>query len=338
MKYTLFLALGALAVTAMAAPPTYKVITKIKIGGAPRWDYVYVDSANHRLYVAHSGANSVEVIDTAADKVVATIPDTAGVHGIAVANDLGKGFTSNGTSNNVTIFDLKTSKATGSVNTGQNPDSIIYEPVTHRVFTFNGKSEDSTVFDAKTGEIVSASLALGGKPEFCQVDGKGHVFVNMEDKNEIVEINAKDATVMKRYSIAPCDSPSGLAIDPKKGVLFSVCDGKTMIVSDPVAGKVLATPAIGSGVDGVAFDDGYAFSANGGDGNITRVGETSPGKYEPVATIATQRGARTVGADQKVHKLYLPAAEYGPAPAPKDGKAGRPQALPDSFEIIVVGR
>jgi YVTN family beta-propeller protein len=336
MKIAILLLVG---VAAVAAPPTYKVLTKIKVGGAPRWDYVYVDSTNHRLYVAHSGANSVEVIDTTSDKVVATIPDTAGVHGIAVANDLGKGFTSNGGSNDVTIFDLKTSKATGNVKTGQNPDSIIYEPVTHRVFTFNGRSKDSTVFDAKTGQIISASLPLGGKPEFCQVDGKGHVFVNIEDKNEIVVIDAKDATVTKHYSIAPCDSPSGLALDAKKGVLFSVCDGNTMVVSDPANGKVLATPAIGGGVDGVAFDDGYAFSANGQDGTITMVGETSAGKYDPVATIQTQRGARTIGADQKVHKLYLPTAEYGAPAAPsKDGKAARPQALPDSFEILVVGR
>jgi len=333
MKYLLVLALSA---PLFAAPPTYKVITKIKIGGPASWDYVYVDSANHRLYVSH--ATQTEVVDTTTDKVIATIPDTNGVHGIAVANDLGKGFTSNGKSNDVTVFDLKTSKATGNVKTGQNPDSIIYEPVTHRVFTFNGRSKDSTVFDAKTGEIVSASLPLGGKPEFAQVDGKGHVYANIEDKNEIVEINAKDATVARHYSIAPCDSPSGLAIDPKKGTLYSVCDGKVMVVSDPVSGKVLATPAIGSGVDGVAFDDGYAFSANGQDGTITMVGETSAGKYEPVATIATQRGARTIGADQKAHKLYLPAAEYGPAPAAKEGKAGRPQALPDSFQIVVVGR
>ncbi len=338
MKYKLVLvaiiaASGALVV---AAPPAYKVVSKIKIGGAGRWDYVYVDSANHRLYVSH--ATQTEVIDTTTDKLIATIPDTKGVHGIAVANDLGKGFTSNGQGNDVTIFDLKTSKPTGNVKTGANPDSIIYEPVTHRVFTFNGSSKDSTVFDAKTGEVISASVPVGGKPEFAQVDGKGHVYVNIEDKNEIIEINAKDATVARRYSIAPCDSPSGLAIDPKKNVLFSVCDGKVMIVSDPAAGKVLATPAIGQGVDGVAFDDGYAFSANGRDGTITMVGETSPGKYEPVATIPTQQGARTIGADQKAHKLYLPAAEFGPPAAPKDGKAGRPQALPDSFMIVVVGR
>jgi len=328
MRYLLLL---VAATFAFAAPPVYKVQSKIKIGGATRWDYVYVDSTNHRLYVSH--ATQTEVIDTTTDKVIATIPDTTGVHGIAVANDLGKGFSSNGGSNDVTIFDLKTNKATGKVKTGQNPDSIIYEPVTHRVFTFNGKSKDSTVFDAKTGEIVAASLALGGKPEFCQVDGKGHVYVNIEDKNEIVEINAKDATVTKHYSIAPCDGPSGLAIDPKKNVLFSVCDGKVMVVSDPATGKVIATPAIGEGPDGVAFDDGYAFSANGKDGNITMVGEVN-GKYVPVATIPTQVRARTIGADQKVHKLYLPDAEYGPA----DKGAKGPAAIPDSFEIIVVAR
>ena len=286
-----------------------------------------------------SHGTQTEVIDTTSDKLIATIPDTKGVHGIAVANDLGKGFTSNGATNDVTIFDLKTSKPTGNVKTGQNPDAIIYEPLTHRIFTFNGRSNDSTIFDAKTNEIVSASVALGGKPEFAQVDGKGHVYVNIENKSEIVELNAQDATVAKRYSIAPCDSPSGLARDPGRNRLFSVCDGNIMVVSDPATGKVLATPAIGSGPDGVAFDDGYAFSSNGADGTITMVGETAPGKYEPVATIPTTRGARTIGADQKAHKLYLPAGEYGPAPAAdKDGKTGRPQAIPGSFQILVVGR
>src|SRR5580700_3596271 len=242
MKRFLWLALAA---TAIAAAPAYKVVNKIKIPGGVRWDYVYLDSANHRLYVSHG--TQTEVLDTSTDKLVGTIPDTKGVHGIAVAGDLGKGFASDGGDNDVTVFDLKTLQVISKVKTGQNPDSIIYEPVTHRVFTFNGKSKDSTIFDAKTGEVVSASLALGGKPEFSQVDGKGHVYVNIEDKNEIIEINAKDATVTKHYSIAPCDSPSGLAIDPKKNILFSVCDGKVMVVSDPAAGKVIATPAIGEG-------------------------------------------------------------------------------------------
>ncbi len=329
---TLFLLAAA---AAFAAPPTYKMLDKIKVGGAGRWDYVYVDSANHRLYVSHG--TQTDVIDTSTDKVVGTIPDTNGVHGIAIAGDLGKGFTSDGGDNDVTVFDLKTLKVTGKVKTGQNPDSIIYEPVTHRVFTFNGRSKDSTAIDAKTGNVITASIPVGGKPEFAQIDGKGHVFANIEDTNEIVVVDAKDSLVSKRYSIAPCDGPSGLTIDSKMR-LYSVCGNKMMIVSDPMAGKVLATPEIGRGPDGVAFDDGYAFSANGADGTITMVGETSPGKFEPVATIQTMRGARTIGADSKAHKLYLPDAEFGPPTEGKDGKKGRPQAIPDSFMILVVGR
>src|SRR3984957_8941633 len=313
--------------TGFAAPPVYKVITKIKIGGGVRWDYAYLDSANHRLYVSH--ATQTEVIDTATDKLVGTIPDTKGVHGIAIANDLGKGFTSDGGDNDVTVFDLKTLKVISKVKTGQNPDAIIYEPVTHRVFTFNGRSSDSTAIDPKTGDVITASIPVGGKPEFAQVDGKGHVFANIEDKNEIIEIDAKNALVSKRYSIAPCDGPSGLAIDPKKLLLYSVCGNKMMIVSNPATGQVVATPAIGTGVDGVAFDDGYAFSANGGDATITMIDE----KFQVAATIPTQKGARTIASDQKAHKLYLPAAEFGPAP-----EKGRPTALPDSFQIVVVGR
>ncbi len=338
MKTALVLLLSAVA--ALAAPPTYKVVSKIKIGGQTRWDYAYLDSDNHRLYVSH--ATQVEVIDTNTDKLIATIPDTKdlkNVHGIAIANDLGKGFISDGGANNVVVFDIKTLKATGKVNTGQNPDAIIYEPVTKRVFTFNGRSNDATAIDAKTGDVISAAIPVGGKPEFAQVDGKGHIYVNIETTNEIIEVDAKNALVSRRFSIAPCDGPSGLAIDPKKLKLYSVCGNKLMIVSDSATGKVLAQPATGAGTDGVAFDDGYAFSANGNDGTITMVGETSPGKFEPVATIQTTRGARTIAADQKAHKLYLPAAEYGPPPAPgKDGKTPRPQALPDSFQVVVVGR
>src|SRR5271154_4430794 len=290
MKTSLLLVLAS---AVFAAPPTYKVVNKIKVGGGVRWDYAYLDSANHRLYVSHG--TQTEVIDTTTDKLVGTIPDTKGVHGIAIATDLGKGFTSDGTDNDVTVFDIKTLKVLSKVKTGQNPDAIIYEPVTHRVFTFNGRSNDSTAIDAKTGDVITASIPVGGKPEFAQVDGKGHVYANIEDKNEIVEIDAKNMLVSKRYSIAPCDGPSGLAIDPKKLLLYSVCGNKMMVVSDPAKGAVVATPAIGSGVDGVAFDDGYAFSANGGDGTITMIDD----KFQPVATIPTQRGARTIASDQK---------------------------------------
>src|SRR5580704_554784 len=325
------------ATVAFAAPPTYKVITKIKIGGTGGWDYVYVDSTNHRLYVSHN--TQTEVVDTATDKLLGNIPGTNGVHGIAVAADLGKGFISDGRDNDVTVFDLKDFKVLSKIKTGQNPDAIIYEPVSHRVFTFNGRSSDSTAIDAKTGTVITSSIPVGGKPEFVQADGKGHIYANIEDKNEIIEVDAKNALVSRRYSIAPCDGPSGLAFDVKKVHLYSVCDNKMMIVSDPATGKVLATPAIGAGPDGVAFDDAYAFSANGRDGNITMVGETAPGKFEVVATIPTQFGARTIAADQKAHKLYLPATETGPPAVGKDGKQGKnPSPIPDSFEIVVVGR
>ena len=323
------LLIACLAVAASGAPPTYKVIANIKIGGANRTDYTYCDSANHRLYVSHG--TQTEVIDTNTDKLVGTIPDTQGVHGIAIANDLGKGFTSNGTTNNVTVYNISDLKVTGKINTGQNPDSIIYEPTTHRVFTFNGRSNDFTIIDAKAGSAVTASVPLNGKPEFSQVDGKGHVFVNLEDKSEVVEINAQEGVVMKRYSIAPCEGPSGLAIDLSKMRLFSVCD-KVMAISDPAAGKVIATAPIGAAPDGVAFDDGYAFSANR-DGAATMVGETSPGKYAVIATIPTKVGAKTISADQKAHKLNLPAWDTKPAAG-----GGRPTPVPDTFGIIVLGR
>lgn len=331
MKRISLLLLTAAAV--FAAAPTYKVVNKIKVGGATRWDYVFVDSANHRLYVSHMA--QVEVIDTATDKLVGTITGTTGVHGIAIAADLNKGFISDGGDNDVTVFDLKTLAVITKVKTGQNPDAIIYEPVTKRVFTFNGKSADATSIDAKANSVLAASIPVGGKPEFAQVDGKGHIFANIEDKAEIIQVDAKDNLVSKRYSIAPCDSPSGLTIDPK-GRLYSVCENKLMVVSDPAAGKVLGTAPIGAGADGVAFDDGYAFASNGGDGTITMVGENA-GKFEAVATIASQKSARTIGADAKVHKLYLPTAEIGQGEA-KDGKKGRPALVPDSFYIEVVGR
>src|SRR5260370_2772778 len=198
MKTSLLLRVAA---AALAAPPTYKVVNKIKVGGGVRWDYAFVDSANHRLYVSHG--TQTEVIDTSTDKLVGTIPDTKGVHGIAVANDLGRGFTSDGGDNDVTVFDLKALKVLSKVKTGQNPDAIIYEPVSRRVFTFNGRSSDATAIDAKTGDVVAASIPVGGKPEFAQIDGKGHIFVNIENKNAIIAVDAKNALVSNLYSIAP---------------------------------------------------------------------------------------------------------------------------------------
>ena len=326
----------AIAVTALAAPPAYKIADKIKVGGEGGWDYVYVDSAAQRLYASH--ATKAVVIDLASGKVVGEIADTQGIHGIAIAPDLGRGFTSNGRENTVTIFDPKTLKVISKVMVpGKNPDSIIYEPVSKRIFTFNGGSKDATAIDAKTG-MVLATFPMDGKPEFAQADGKGRIYVNNEDKAEIYEVDAQKNSVLKHYSIAPCESPSGLALDVAKRRLYSVCENKLMIVSNPDTGKVLAMLPIGAGADGVAFDDGYAYSSNGVDGNMTVVGETSPGKFEVVATVQTQRSARTIGVDPKTHKLYLPAAELGPATETKDGKKGRAALIPDTFSILVLAR
>ena len=317
---------------AMAAATGYHIVGEIKIGGEGGWDYLTMDSAARRLYVSH--ATHVVVVDPDAGKVVGDIPDTQGVHGIAIAPELGRGFVSNGRSNNVTIFDLKTLKTLGVAATGENPDGIRYEPVSGRVFTFNGRSKNSTAIDAKTG-MVAGTIALGGKPEFPVADGKGKVYVNIEDTSEIAEIDAAKLTVTKRYSLAPCDGPSGLAMDVKNRRLFSVCGNRMMAVSDPDTGKVVATPAIGAGSDGVAFDamTGYAFSSNG-DGTMTVVSQNA-GKYEVLENIATERGARTVIIDEKTHKVFLPTAKVSPTP-PSGG--GRAAYLPDSFKILVVGK
>ena len=329
---TLTVAVAAL----LLAAEGYHVLTKIKIGGMGGWDYVTVDSSAHRLYATHQ--NQVDVVDLDAGKVVGTIPQLHFVHGVALAPDLNKGFISNGQSASVTIFDLKTLQKEGEPATGMNPDSICYEPKTHRVFAFNGRSSDSTAIDAKTGEPL-ATFPVGGKPEFCAVDGAGKVYVNLEDKSSIVEIDAAKPAVLRTASLAPCESPSGLAIDTKGGLLFSVCDNKMMAVTDSKGLKVIATPAIGANPDAAGYDPetGLAFSSNG-EGTLTIVKNTG-GKWEPVETVQTERGARTMTVDPKTHRVYLLAAEYGPTPEPKTGeKKGRPPVLPDSFHVLVVGK
>jgi YVTN family beta-propeller protein len=333
MRKVITLTLAAVfAIGAFAAPTGWKILKEIKIGGEGGWDYLTMDSAARRLYVSHN--THVVVVDPDAGKVVGDIPDTPGVHGIALVPALNRGFVSNGRGNNVTIFDMKTLKTISQPATGMNPDDITYEPKSGRIFTFNGRSNDASVIDAKTGMVV-ATIPLGGKPEFAVADDRGHVYDNLEDKSEVVEIDAAKATVTKRYSLAPCDGPSGLAIDIKKRRLFSVCSNRVMAISDPDAGKVLASPPIGAGSDGVAFDPstGYAVSSNG-DGTLTVV-EEKGGKWDVVENVATQRGARTITVDDKTHNFYLPVAD--PAPAPPGGGRGR-GFVADSFRVLVVGK
>jgi DNA-binding beta-propeller fold protein YncE len=315
-----------------ATPPTgYHVLSEIPIGGEGGWDYLTADSAARRLYVSHG--THVVVIDLDASKVVGDIADTPGVHGIALAPDLTRGFISNGRGNNVTIFNLTTLKATATVPAGENPDSIEYEPVSHRVLAFNGRSRNATAIDGKAGTVV-ATIPLPGKPEFAAADGKGKVYVNIEDTSEVVEIDAATAAVTKKYSLRPCEGPSGLAIDQKDRRLFSVCGNRMMAVSNPDAGTVVATPAIGAGADGVAFDStlGYAFSSNG-DGTLTIVQQMA-GKWEVVENVATERGARTIAIDEKTHKVYVPTAKAGTA-APG---GARVPFLPGTFKVLVIGK
>jgi len=328
MKKLMTIALvGAVAFAAEG----YRLLNKIKIGGTGGWDYATVDSNARRLYATHGTV--VEVVDIDAGKPVGQIPQLHGVHGVAIAADLNKGFISNGQSNSVTIFDLKTLAKSGEPATGGNPDSICYEPKTQRVFTFNGRSNDSTAINAKTGE-PAATFPVGGKPEFCVADGAGKLYVNLEDKSSIVEIDAAKPAVLRTASIAPCEEPSGLAIDTKDGVLFSVCSNKMMAVTDIKGLKVIATPAIGAGPDAAAFDPGVglAFSSNG-DGTLTMVKNVG-GKWDAVDTVQTERGARTMAVDTKTHRVFLPAAEYGPATAGQK----RTPPLPDSFHLAVVGK
>jgi DNA-binding beta-propeller fold protein YncE len=283
-----------------------------------------------RLYVSH--ATHVVVVDLATGKVVGDIPDTPGVHGIALATELNRGFISNGRGNNITIFDMKTLKATGTVAAQMNPDDICYDRGSQRVFAFNGRSRSATVVDAKAG-TVAATIPLPGKPEFSVADGKGHIYTNIEDTNEIVEIDASKATVIKKFALTGCEGPSGMAIDTKARRIFSVCGNRTMAISDPDKGTVVATVPIGAGPDGVVFDPGtgYAMSSNG-DGTLTIV-QQSGGKYEVVENIATERGARTIALDEKTHRVYLPTATAGQAAA-----GGRAPYLPDSFKVLVVGK
>ena len=297
------------AVAAFAAPPAYKVLGHIAVGGEGGWDYATVDSAARRIYISH--ATRVMVVDLDTEKVIGEIADTPGVHGIAIAPGMGKGFISNGRGNNVTIFDLKTLKATGQTPTGQNPDAIYFDAGSGRVFTFNGRSKDATVIDASTGK-VAATIPLGGKPEFPASDGKGKLWVNIEDTHEIAEIDTAKMAVSKRYTLTGCEDPTGLALDVKAGRLFSACGNEVMVVSDPAAGKVIASVPIGKGSDGAGFDAerGLAFSSNGTDGTLTVI-QGAGGKYAVAQTIPTAKSARTMVIDQSKHKVYLPASIAG---------------------------
>jgi hypothetical protein len=316
----------------------YKVLQRATLGGEGGWDLLTADAVGHRLYVARG--TRVMVIDADTLKLVGEITDTAGVHGVAIAADLGRGFTSNGRTSNSTIFDLETLAKVGEVKTGENPDAILYEPKSHRVLAFNGRSKDVTVIDAKAG-TVAGTVPLEGKPELAVEDGKGTVFVNLEDKSEVVALDPVALKVKGRWSLAPCEEPTGLAIDRAHRRLFASCGNKMMAVMDADSGKVVTTVPIGQGPDGAAFDSDrqLAFSPNGRDGTVTVIREISPDKFEVVQTVETAKSARTLDLDPRTHKLYLVAAQFGPPPSPTaEQPRPRPAMVPGTFEVLVVGR
>jgi YVTN family beta-propeller protein len=288
----------------------YKIAGNINIGGKGWWDYASIDPQMNRLYISH--ADRVHIIDLKTNKIIGEIDGLNGVHSVVFDDALGKGFISNWRSDTVTVFDLKTSKVTGSIHvTGKDPDAIVYDPFTKRVFTMNGRSDNITAIDAETGKIA-CTIKLEGGPEFALSNGKGLMFVNLEDKSKVVEFNPKTLKIIKTWSVAPGEGPSGLAMDVKNNILFSGCHNKMMLISNAETGKIITTVPIGGHVDDCAFDPGtnLAFSSNG-EGNLTVIKEDSPEKFKVVDNIQTEKGLRTMALDPSTHKIYLPGMLEG---------------------------
>jgi len=321
----------------LAADSGFHLIATYPLGGDGGWDYLTLDSSARRLYISRS--THVIVIDADSGKPVGDIPDTPGVHGVALAPELGRGFISNGGEDTVSIFDLQSLKLITKVKAGENPDAILYDPATKRVFTFNGRSHDSTALDAASGRVLG-TIKLEGRPEFAVSDGKGEIFATIEDQGRIDAIDPAKLEVKVRWTTSPCEDPSSLAIDRKNRRLFAGCGNQVMAVMDADSGKVIATPAIGDGVDAGAFDaeSSLAF-ASCGDGHLTVVHEDSPEKFSVLENVSTQAGARTMALDEKTHRVFLVTAKFG-APPPPTSANPRPRhtILPNSFVVLVYGQ
>jgi len=327
---------AGLVPTAALAQKPFAIQSRWNIGGEGRWDYLTADPSAHRLYITH--ATRVEVVDTTSGKLVGSITGLKGTHGVALDPEGKFGYISDGAANAVVVFDRASLATVASIPAGTNPDGILFEPKTHTVWAFNGRSNNVTIIDTD-GRKVLATVAVPGKPEFPTADGTGDVFVNIEDKNEIVRFNANTHASTATWPLPGCDSPSGMAIDRAGHRLFSVCDGKKMVVLDATSGKVLATPDIGDSPDAAGYDPAHklAFSSNG-DGTLTVI-DAAPGSYKTLQTLQTQLGARTMNFDPTTGRIYLVTAKFGPQPEPTaQTPHPRPSALPGSFTVLVVGR
>ncbi|MCL4538867.1 MAG: YncE family protein [Bacteroidetes bacterium] len=314
----------------------YEIVRRIHLPETAWWDYPSLDAATGRLFV--SRGTMVQVVNVKTGKLVATIPNTEGVHGIALAEDLNKGFISDGADSSVTVFNLKTLQVIGTIQvTGRDPDAILYDPFTHRVFTCNGRSGNSTVIDARTDKVIG-TIKLSGSPEFSATDGQGRIYINIEDNSQVDEINPRTMKIENVWPLAPGEHPSGLAIDAKRHILFSTCHNKLMVVMNALNGKVMTTLPIGERVDGAAFDPVLrrAFSSNG-QGTLTVVQEEGKDKFTVLEQFPTQLGARTITIDVKTHHLFLPTAEFNPPAAPTaEHPHPRPTMKPNSFTVLEV--
>ncbi|MBV8306279.1 MAG: YncE family protein [Gammaproteobacteria bacterium] len=334
-RLTAIAALGALSAAAQAAPQ-YHLAQEVKLPGDGGWDDLTFDDGAHRLFISHG--TQVLVVDTDKLTVAGTIEDTPGVHGIALATDVGHGYISAGRSGNVVVFDLKTLARLKDIKaTGENPDAILYDSATHRVFSFNGRGRNATVIDSRSDEVVG-TIALDAKPEFAVSDGKGTVYVNLEDKSSIAQIDAQHMKVTAVWPVSGCEEPSGLAIDIANQRLFAGCGNKVMAVVDARSGHTLGTAPIGQGVDGAKYDSGMQLAfASCGEGVLTAVSSDAGGKPHLAQSIATQRGARTMTLDEHTHRIFLVTASFGPPPpATPDTPHPRPAMLPGSFRLLVV--
>ena len=321
---------------ALAAEP-YKFLSEIPIGGEGGWDILTIDSAAQRLYLSHS--TKVVVVDLNKNAVVGEITDTPGVHGFVAVPELKRGFSSNGKENKSSMVDLTTLKTISKIDTGESPDAIVYEPRHHEVYVFNHRGNSATVIDAKEAKVV-ATIPLGGSPEFADVaPAAGRVYCNIEDKSEVVVIDSAKHEVVARWPIAPGEEPSGIALDTAHHRVFSGCHNKMMTMLDTETGKVVTTVPICSGTDGATFDDAMQLAfASCGDGTTTIAKEETPEKLTVVQTLKTERGARTMALDPKTHRIYLPTAQFQPAPSPAPGASpARPTIVPNTLKLLVYG-
>ena len=325
------LVLSAMTLPSGAAPAEFRVVNKFGIEGGGRWDYLYIDGASRRIYMAR--ATHFSVLDADTGSQVGDIPDTPGAHGVTLVPDLGIGFTTNGQENKVSVFDIKTLKLLTKIETGQNPDSILFHPATGTLFVQNGKSNSSSVIDPEKKQVI-ATIPLPGKPEFAVYDDAGNVFINIETSGSIVVIDAANKKVKTTWAMKGCEEPAGLAIDRTHHRLFSACANKMMAIVDSENGNLVQTLPIGEDCDAVAFDPatGYTFASNG-DGTLTIIHSDADGKYGVKQTLTIGDGAKTMGFDPEKHRAYLPTAKFTGPPTAHP----RPSVVPGSISLLVIG-